>query len=219
MDAEFWLKRWQEGATGFHMTRVTPLLSKHWPSLNLPAGARVLVPLCGKSLDMVWLAAQGYQVLGVELAPIAVQQFFSEQGLRPIEHDSPSGRHYVAGQIEIICGDIFDLDAATLASCSASYDRGALVALPESMRADYVEHIYGNLAADYRGMLLTLEYDQSAMAGPPFSVPEPELRALFDAHTRVSLLDRMDIIDKEPKFAERGLKALDSAAWRLDGKR
>lgn len=219
MDAEFWLKRWQDGATGFHMTRVTPLLSKYWPSLGLPAGSRVLVPLCGKSLDMVWLAAQGHQVLGVELAPIAVQQFFSEQGLRPAEHDSPMGRHYVAGQIEIICGDIFDLDTATLASCSGAYDRGALVALPQPMRADYVQHIYGQLAAGYRGMLLTLEYDQAAMEGPPFSVPEKEVRTLFETHTRVTLLDRMDIIDKETKFAERGLKKLDSTAWRLDGQR
>lgn len=217
MDAEFWLKRWQEGATGFHMSRVTPLLTKHWPSLELSTGSRVLVPLCGKSLDMAWLASQGHAVLGVELAPMAVEQFFSEQGLRPSERESSMGTHYVAGQIEIIRGDIFDLDASTLASCAGVYDRGALVALPPRMRDDYVRHVYGALAPGYRGMLLTLEYDQSTMEGPPFSVPEKELRELFGAHTRISSLDRMDIIDKEPKFAERGLTALESAAWRLDG--
>lgn len=219
MDAEFWLKRWQEGATGFHMSRVTPLLTKHWPSLELSTGSRVLVPLCGKSLDMAWLASQGHAVLGVELAPMAVEQFFSEQGLRPSEHESPMGTHYVAGQIEIIRGDIFDLDASTLASCAGVYDRGALVALPPRMRADYVRHVYRALAPSYRGMLLTLEYDQSTMEGPPFSVAEKEVRELFGAHTRISSLDRMDILDKEPKFAERGLTALESAAWRLDGLR
>lgn len=219
MDAEFWLKRWQEGAIGFHMNRVTPLLTKHWPSLGLAAGSRVLVPLCGKSLDMVWLAAQGHQVLGVELSAIAIRQFFQEQELQPAEHDSALGRHYVAGPIEIIGGDIFNLDKTTLATCSGVYDRGALVALPPGMRADYVQHLYGNLAPDYHGMVLTLEYDQSVMEGPPFSVPANEINALFDAHAHVRLLDSMDILEKEPKFAERGLKALESTAWGLEGRR
>ena len=218
MDSEFWLKRWREGATGFHMTRVTPLLTKHWSSFGLDPAARILVPLCGKSLDMVWLASQGHHVLGVELAPMAIEQFFDEQGLQPAEHESALGRHYVAGQIELVCGDIFDLDAGTLASCSGVYDRGALVALPPGMRERYARHVYGGLAAGYRGMLLTLDYDQALMEGPPFSVPEEEVRALFGAHARVSSLDHMDIIDKEPKFAARGLTKLESAAWRLDGR-
>lgn len=219
MNPEFWLKRWQEGATGFHLKRVTPLLTKYWPTLGLAPAARVLVPLCGKSLDMVWLAAQGHSVLGVELAPLAIEQFFEEQGLRAVEHDSPLGRHYVAGQIEIICGDIFGLDAGTLASCSGVYDRGALVALPPDMRRRYAQHVYGKLAPGYRGMLLTLEYDQALMEGPPFSVSEPEIRTLFGTHSQATNLDRMDILDKEPKFAQRGLKALESVVWRLDGKR
>jgi len=219
MDAEFWLNKWREGTTGFHMTRVTPLLSKHWPAFELPADSRVLVPLCGKSLDMVWLAAQGYRVLGVELVPQAVEQFFNEQGLQPVEHDSPLGRHYVAGQIEIIQGDIFKLDAVTLASCSGVYDRGAIVALPPETRKRYVQHVYGQLSDHYRGLLLTLDYDQSLMAGPPFSVPAAEVETLFGSHTRITLLDQMNIIDKEPKFYERGLTALDSVAWRLDARR
>ncbi len=217
MEPDFWLKRWQEGATGFHLARVSPLLSKYWPRLGLPLGSRVLVPLCGKSLDMVWLASQGYRVLGVELAPAAIDQFFSEQKLEAVEHDSPLGRHYVAGDIEIICSDIFKLDAATLASCTGVYDRGALVALPPSMRADYVNHIYAALDPGYQGLLLTLEYDQNAMEGPPFSVDEPEIRSLFGTHSVVETLARMDILDKEPKFAERGLTALASVTWRLSG--
>lgn len=99
MDAEFWLERWREGRTHFHQTRVTPLLQKYWPGLDVPAGGKVLVPLCGKSLDMVWLAAQGHEVLGVELAPLAVEQFFAENELRPVIHESSYGRHYVAGNI------------------------------------------------------------------------------------------------------------------------
>lgn len=217
MDTEFWLKRWREGATGFHMTRVTPLLTKHWPSFDLAPSTRVLVPLCGKSLDMVWLASQGHSVLGVELAAMAIEQFFDEQKLQPVEHESALGRHYVAGQIELICGDIFDLDAETLASCGGVYDRGALVALPPAMRQRYTQHVYSRLAKNYVGLLLTLDYDQALMEGPPFSVPEAEVRKLFAGHTQVSCLDHMNIIDKEPKFLARGLTQLESVAWRLDG--
>lgn len=218
MDAEFWLQRWRDGATGFHLDRVSPLLEKYWYTLGLPKDARVLVPLCGKSLDMVWLAAQGHRVLGVELAPLAVEQFFDEHRLDPTEHESAVGRRYVAGQIEILCADIFELDAATLASCSGAYDRGALVALPPDMRRRYAAQVYGNLAPDYRGLLLTLEYDQSRMDGPPFSVSEDEIRQLYAGHTEASELDRMDILDKEPKFAQRGLERLASVTWRLEGR-
>ena len=101
MDAAFWLQRWQEGQIGFHRSDVMPLLEKHWPSLQLPAGSRVLVPLCGKSLDMHWLAAQGHRVLGVELSPLAVTQFFEEAGLTPVRTTSPYGEHFRAGPVEV----------------------------------------------------------------------------------------------------------------------
>lgn len=225
MDPDFWLDRWNEGKIGFHQSRVTPLLQKYWPSLNLPAGSRVLAPLCGKSLDMVWLAEQGHAVLGVELSPLAVEQFFAENGLSPTISDSPFGRRYVAGNIEIICGDIFALDAATLADCIGVYDRAALVALPVEMRGDYVRHVYGRLPDQYRGLLLTLDYDQSQMDGPPFSVQDDEVQSLYAGRSGASrsnasrsnavILDRRDILEKEPKFAARGLTRLDTVVYRL----
>src|SRR5690606_29941819 len=138
MDAQFWLDRWREGRTNFHQARVAPPLQKYWPALGLAPGSLVLVPLAGKSLDMLWLARQGLRVLGVELSPRAVEQCFAENGLRPQVRDSAQGRHYAAGDIELICGDIFDLDDATLAACAGVYDRAALVALPADMRGRYV---------------------------------------------------------------------------------
>jgi len=215
MDAQFWLDRWREGSTHFHQNRVTPLLQKYWPALALPAGAQVLVPLCGKSLDMVWLAQAGYRVLGVELSDMAVQQFFDEQGLTPAITSTPAGVHYTAGAIDIICGDIFDLGAATLARCTGVFDRAALVALPQAMRGRYVDHVYGQLAPDYQGVLITLDYDQSQMDGPPFSVADVEVQALFGAHSQAEIVSRRDMLDKEPKFAQRGLTHLDTVVYRL----
>lgn len=213
MEADFWLERWREGQTGFHQTRVTPLLQKYWPTLGLPRGARVLVPLAGKSLDMVWLAEQGHEVLGVELSPLAVEQFFAEQGWTPRRWESAYGQHYAAQGVELICGDIFGLDAAALAGCQGAYDRAALVALPAAMRRDYVKHVYGQLPAAYRGLLLTLDYPQAEMDGPPFSLDEAEVLALYGPQAR--LIDRRDILDKDPKFAARGVTRLDTLVFRL----
>jgi thiopurine S-methyltransferase len=126
MDPEFWHQRWREDRIGFHQDRPMPLLLEYWPQVAPAAGSRVFVPLAGKSLDLAWLAAQGYRVLGVELSPLAVAQFFAEQGLTPQIHESRYGQHYRAGDIELICGDVFALDAEVLANCAAVYDSGPL---------------------------------------------------------------------------------------------
>jgi len=218
MDADFWLQRWHEGQTGFHQSRVTPLLQKYWSGLSLPAASRVLVPLAGKSLDVAWLAAQGHEVLAVELSPLAVEQFFAEQKLQPEVRESAMGRHYVAGNIEYLCGDIFDLDAATLSQCTGFYDRAALIALTPELRQRYVRHVYGQLAKGCRGLLLTLEYTQEQMDGPPFAVPEGEVRVHYAeaGGWDVQVLDRRAILDKEPKFAARGLDHLDTLVYRME---
>ena len=91
MDPEFWQQRWRDRQIGFHQDKPTPLLLKHWPSLGVPRGARVFVPLCGKSLDLAWFAARGHRVLGVELSQLAVDEFFAEHGLVPEVHESALG--------------------------------------------------------------------------------------------------------------------------------
>jgi thiopurine S-methyltransferase len=219
MDAEFWLERWRDGRTHFHQTRVTPLLAKYWPTLELAAHSKILVPLCGKSLDMLWLAEQGHQVLGAELSSLAVEQFYAENGLTPTVREADRGRYYAAGRIEIYCGDIFDLPPETLAECTGVFDRAALVALPEPMRARYVDDVYGQLASDYRGLLITLDYEQTQMDGPPFSVPADEVQRLYGSHSTATLIDRRDILDKEPKFQSRGVAQLDSLVFCLEARR
>jgi thiopurine S-methyltransferase len=215
MEADFWLQRWQEGQIGFHRHDVMPLLQKHWPSLQLPEGSRVLVPLCGKSLDMHWLAAQGHRVLGVELSPLAVMQFFEEAKLEPVRTTSRYGEHFSAGTVEIVLGDAFCLDPALLADVAGVYDRAALIALPPDMRLRYRDTVYAALPAGCQGLLITVEYPQSEKAGPPFSVVQSEVEGLFAAPWRHTLLERRDILDQEPRFREEGLSALETAVYRL----
>ena len=218
MQAEFWLQRWREGRTGFHHERPMPLLLEHWPSLALPKGSRVLVPLCGKTLDMPWLAAQGHRVLGVELSPLAVAQFFAEHGLEPECHESPMGVHHVAGDIEIIQGDVFALDDTTLAGCDAVYDRAAVIALPPPLRERYAREVYGRLRAGCHGLMITLDYPQHEMDGPPFSVDDDNVVALFGGDWRVDTLERRDILASQPKFREAGVSSLHTGVYRLQRK-
>ena len=215
MEPEFWQQRWREGRIGFHQDKPMPLLLKHWPSLGVAPGSRVFVPLAGKSLDMAWFASQGYRVLGVELSPLAVEQFFDEHGLKPEQRTSKYGTHFNAGGIEIILGDAFVLDAEVLADCAAVYDRAALIALPPELRARYVGELHARLPRGCRGLLITLEYPQDEKQGPPFSVPEAEVLARYGHGWEVEVLERRDILAQQPGFVAEGVSALDTVVYRL----
>lgn len=215
MQPGFWHERWQDNRIGFHGDAPLPLLKKHWPALGLPAGSRVFVPLCGKSLDMAWLAEAGHRVLGIELSPLAVEQFFDERRLRPHIVEGPAGVHYTAGAYELVVGDAFAIPQALLADCAGVYDRAALVALPPDMRATYADTAWRRLPASCRGLLVTLEYPQSERAGPPFSVDETEVRARFAGAWSVEQVERRDILASEPAFRADGVSALHTAVYRM----
>jgi thiopurine S-methyltransferase len=215
MDAEFWLERWREGRTGWHQRAASPLLVRHWAEVGAPPGSRVLVPLAGKTLDMLWLAEEGYRVLGVELSPLAVAQFFDEHYLSPQVEAISGGLRYRAGEIEILQGNIFEFDAHEFASCSAIYDRAALVALPPEQRRRYVRQVYGHMPARSCALVVTFEYPQSEMEGPPFSVDKEVLERQFGADWQIDLLACRDILHEEPQFAERGASSIFTGVYRL----
>lgn len=216
MNPDFWHQRWRDGRIGFHQDTVTPWLAQLWPTLALPVGSRVFVPLAGKSLDLLWLRAQGHKVLGVELSRLAVEQFFAEHGLTPTTRETRLGTHYTHDGIELICGDAFALDAEALADCDAVFDRAALIALPADLRQRYVGELYASLPPGCRGLLVTLEYPQAEKAGPPFAVDETEVRALYEPDWTVSLPARADILAMQPGFVAEGVTALATAAYRLE---
>lgn len=214
MEPAFWHKRWADNQIGFHQPQVNPYLQAHWPTLGLAPGARVLVPLCGKSLDLLWLAAQGYRVLGVELSRRAVADFFTEHGL--VAQISRHGAFEVwrSDEVELWCGDVFALRAEDLADCVGVYDRAALIALPVAMRERYMALLGERLPAACRGLLVTLEYDQALIDGPPFSVPDADVRAGF-VGWRVDEVEAREILDESPKFLKAGVTSLLERVYRL----
>lgn len=180
MDKTFWHAKWQRNEIGFHEPQPNALLIRHFPALHLSRGARVFVPLCGKSLDIHWLLAQGYQVVGCELSPLAVRQLFAELGLTP--HVSTCGRvtRYMTGELCVFAGDIFDLTPDMMGRVDGVYDRAALIALPPALRDAYAAHLPA-LTRSAPQLLVCLDYDQSCRAGPPFSVDAAEVRQYYAA--------------------------------------
>lgn len=208
MDKEFWLERWERAETGFHQDEINPYLQQHWRDLKLASGSVVFVPLCGKSRDMVWLRQQGHAVLGVELSPIAARDFFRENAMQPQALDSGKFDCLQADGIRLLCGDFFDLSRLELSNISAVFDRASMVALPPDMRARYVRHLASILPAGTQILLITFDYPQTEMPGPPFAVTPAEVEALYRDYAAVRLLAQHDVLDENPRFKQRGMTRL-----------
>ncbi|WGV99122.1 thiopurine S-methyltransferase [Vibrio sp. YMD68] len=212
-DPDFWHSKWAANQIGFHLEDVNPLLIQYWPKTQPQRSDSVLVPLCGKSEDLVWLATRHDDVQGVELSNIAVRSFFAEHFYTPtVTTISSQHQLYQFDELSIYNGDVF---TAPIEPVDIVYDRAALIALPESMRSDYVSLIKGKLAEKGRILLVTLDYPQTEMAGPPFSVPQSEIQALF-SEFKVTLLHRDDADEHHPKRAKKGLTRFAEEVWLIE---
>lgn len=195
MQPDFWHKKWQESDIGFHNSDAHPLLVKHFPALGLAAGSRVFLPLCGKTLDIHWLLAQGFQIVGAELSPIAIEQLFNELGVTPEITQRENLQHYRAPNIDIFVGDIFNVTASLLGQVDAIYDRAALVALPFDMRTRYTSHLKA-ITHNAKQLMICFVYDQSQLAVPPFSISDDEVKAHYNSDHILKLLDSVEVAGK-----------------------
>ncbi|HTN44465.1 MAG TPA: thiopurine S-methyltransferase [Nitrospiria bacterium] len=192
MDPSFWHQRWQKNEIPFHAREANPLLVKYFKELSVAKGRRVFLPLCGKTLDIAWLLSHGYRVAGAELSKIAVEQLFSELGVEPKISGVGQADHHGAENIDIYVGDFFDLSRRMLGPVDAIYDRAALVALPEAMRPRYTAHLTA-ITDNAPQLLISYEYDQSLMDGPPFSVSNEEVKKHYRDRYDLTLLASTDV--------------------------
>ncbi len=192
MDAEFWQHKWENNDIGFHNHQANPLLIKHLEQLALPSGSRLFLPLCGKTLDIGWLLAKGYKVAGAELSKLAVTQLFDELRIAPHIAQVDELEVYSANNLVIFIGDIFNLRESILGKVDAVYDRAALVALPTAMRAHYTRHLI-DITHHSPQLLISFDYDQSQMDGPPFSVPAVEIEQHYGNTYDMQLLASADV--------------------------
>lgn len=190
MEPAFWLKKWQAHEIGFHQTDIHPLLLAHWAALGFVPGQRVLVPLCGKSRDLSWLAARGLEVIGFELSELAVQAFFREHELEPCVVEVDSYVRFSAPGMTIFCGDFFQVSLASCAPCDAVYDRAALIALSPTQREPYLNALRRLCRSQARGLLITVEYPDGVVSAPPFSIPRSEIEDRYRGWARLEELER-----------------------------
>jgi len=218
MKREFWLERWQQNQIGFHQADVNKALQKFSGELGLSQGETVFVPLCGKSHDLAWLQQQGYRVLGVELSEIAAKTFYEEHELNPEISTRDGFQSFRANNIEILCGDFFEMTKAMLSGAHGVFDRASMIAMPPDMRVDYARKMTELLDSGARILLVTMEYPDGAMQGPPFTVPEQNVRDLYEKEFNITVLEHNDILQNQPQFKERGLTALAERIYLLQKK-
>jgi thiopurine S-methyltransferase len=208
LDSDFWHRRWRKNEIAFHQESGNPHLREFWEKLGLTGRRHVFVPLCGKSRDMIWLARQGHMVLGVEISAIAVRDFFREHDWLAEHSSAGAFERWESSGIRLLCGDFFALQPSDLSGVDAVYDRASLIALPPPLRARYAEHLRAILPPTTPVLLVTLEYPQQLMQGPPFSVHEEEIHALYGGRYAIQRLKTHNALADNPRFQNRGLPHL-----------
>ncbi|WP_448214045.1 thiopurine S-methyltransferase [Colwellia sp. MEBiC06753] len=213
MNPEFWHKCWETGALGFHQDDLHPFLIEQLAKLSIKQTDTVLVPLCGKSMDMLWWA-QRCQVIGAELSEIACHDFFNENKLDYQCQNKADFQEFRCGNLSIYQGDFFSLEPALLPSVHYIYDRAALIALPEKMQAQYAAHLAKFINQDTELYLISVEYPLGELAGPPFAIDKTKVQQLFSGF-KIECLAKRAIPDKQ--FARRSLKvsALTETLYRI----
>jgi thiopurine S-methyltransferase len=215
LQPDFWHARWRSGQIGFHQSEVDRHLCEHWPQLSLASASRVFVPLCGKSLDLLWLLERGHCVTGVDLSALALESFCMEHGIPARRRALGQFDLYEAARLELYCGDFFSFNSQHLGTCAAVYDRAALISWMPDMRAAYVEHVTALTNPGTQTLLITMEYPQEQMAGPPFSVSTDEVERLYRRHHSIQRLSRQDVLANEPRLRSRGVTQLHEVCHRL----
>ena len=201
-----WESRWQEDRIGFHLPEVNPYLMRFSDQLLHQNPDRVFVPLCGKTLDLGWLTTKTKKVIGVELVSKAVQDFFAENEIAYLIQQAETSQKFSSKSIDIYLGDFFDLNPEQTSSFKAIYDRASIVAIEKLERRKYVDHLISFLDPAGRILLITLEYNQNQMEGPPYSLPAEEIESLFAPFGSLKLVETYDILDD--RFRNKGLTRL-----------
>lgn len=211
MKPDFWLKRWEREEIDFHRTSIHWALTTYWHQIAANSHAPVLVPLCGKSVDLHWLMQRGHPVVGIELSPKAITEFFTEWGRNPEQERNSTITYWQAENIRLVQGNFFEVYPDK--PFQYFYDRAALIALPATMRSQYLDHLISCLTTRSSGLLVTLEYDQQKMDGPPFSVTHAELSGRSELY--FDQLARRDVLAEYSHFAKQGLDYLFETIYRV----
>jgi len=212
---DFWLNRWRAAQIGFHQMAVDRHLKAYWPLLKLPLDSPVFVPLCGKSLDLMWLRERGHSVTGVELSPVALESFVMEHGIPSRRRVLADFDVFEAEGLKLYRGDFFKLTPTQLGNTSAVYDRAALISWTPEARQSYVKQLTSLTSPGTQTLLIAVEYPAEQMQGPPFPLTRDTIRNLYAGHYSIEELARHEILELEPRLKARGLTELREVCYRM----
>ena len=215
LNPEFWNERWRNNQIGFHRADVNPWLMKYWDSVPVEKGSPVFLPLAGKTLDIPWLVEKGFSVKAIECSRIAVEEFFISQHWSAEKISVATLQCWQHEVVDFYCGDYFDMSPDMLAGVKVVYDRASLIAFPFEQRKRYVEKLMQLLPSRPPILLVTVEYPQHEMNGPPFAVPESEVQELYGRYYDIKKLDEGDLLDIEPRWRQKGLSSMDEKVFLL----
>ncbi|KAK3735884.1 hypothetical protein RRG08_041071 [Elysia crispata] len=201
----YWTKRWENNQIAFHKTEVHRMLIKHQKMLSSNGKPKnVFVPLCGKTLDLKWLADQGIKTVGLDIALIALQQVFTESGLEWKETNVPllgaDGKLLSSkdGELKLYCGDMMKFSEDIAGTFDAVWDRGCIVALERENLKRYVQIIKNILKPGGRILVELLQFDVAIMDDitsptkppPPYPTYEEDLKSLYEPECYVEFVDQ-----------------------------
>ncbi|MEL7832963.1 thiopurine S-methyltransferase [Fodinibius sp. Rm-B-1B1-1] len=207
MEISYWQSRWRKDNTGWHMDMVYPPLPKLWKRLNIKSESRILVPLCGKSLDLHWLAEHSQKVIGVDVSHKALHTVMEKYPETFSQTSSHNFTVYKSSSLELWEGDFMKLPTKEITPIDLVYDKASIIALPPKMRPQYAQKILDLCGNTTRILLQTFEYIQEEMNGPPFSVDEKELQKLFGHNFRLQLMHEQSKLEELEPFQQRGLSS------------
>ncbi|CAM1291497.1 TPMT (predicted) [Pycnogonum litorale] len=180
-----WQNSWKDGKAYWHNNKPHPDLVKYFQELtNGQKDVKVLFPLCGKAVDMMWVYGQGHRIVGVEAVEQPVQEFFSENKLQYSKIDCPivDGELYQTrdGRLKIFRCDLFNFNSESDGLMDAVWDRGSFVAIKPYLRIRYGKLMHSLMAEDFQYLLSTVRYDPTpTFNGPPHSVENDEVYSCF----------------------------------------
>ncbi|XP_033290732.1 thiopurine S-methyltransferase isoform X1 [Orcinus orca] len=202
---EEWQEKWVNHKIAFHQERGHQLLKKHLDTfLKGAKELRVFFPLCGKAVEMKWFADRGHSVVGVEISELGIREFFMEQNLSYSEEqimEIPGAKVFKSssGNISLYCCSLFDLPRANIGKFDRIWDRGALVAINPGDRKRYADIMLSLTRTGFQYLLSVFSYDPTKHAGPPFYVPDAEIRTLFGSVCNIHCLEKVDAFEEGHK--------------------
>lgn len=206
-NAKFWQEGWDKGFTGFHQSEYNPVMKSYFADKEL-VGKNILVPLCGKSKDMFYLASKGANVIGVEVVKSPIDEFFHENHIDYTCVGNLYKSKGLNGEISIYHADFFDIKLDE--RIDFLYDRASNVALPECMRNDqYYPAIKRLISSETQILLLTMDHNGARDFGPPYPVSKEETLLNYP---RLKLNSAKEIKSMD-RFIEAGIPKTKRMVW------